>query len=654
MAHVTQWFLDLSVRMKLMAGFGLVLLLTCGVAGAGLLAIDGIMDRANLVKQVARIHASLGLVREREKTFALTANNNLKEEVEKEIGRIVTLAGDAAARSNSQEYRSQFDAIARQSAQYLNAFNHYAEAKRLASDSQVVMGEKSRETLTAFASLEEKFFERTRAILKLPRMPAGDPVDLAETAVNFSRNLNRLRELEHQFLSTASPSVYQQWQDTFLALRQDVANFAAERSGSERAVLDAAGEALETYRVAFERYRRSMAAIAGAETRMQRTAADVLRRAEEVSVSQRSAMESVGQSSILGVSLMSALAVLLGIGAALVITRLILVPLRKTVEAAQRISGGDLTVSVSVQRSDELGLLAGSMCHMTQRLRELIGQISASTGTVTTESKRLSETAEATRLGVEHQQSETAQTAAAIEQMANSIREVATSAGDASSHTSAANQGMHVGRHLLESVQEQMRHLGGRLAQSADSVLKLETETHAIGTVLDVIKSVSEQTNLLALNAAIEAARAGEQGRGFAVVSDEVRGLAERTRHSAAEIEVLVVNLQAVATEAAREMQTSLAISQQVESAATEACESLSDVASRFSAIERMNQSIARAAEQQQLVGSSISDSVSQISQVGEQSAERADRTAIASADLARLAAELQTAVSRFRVGDLS
>ena len=87
----------------------------------------------------------------------------------------------------------------------------------------------------------------------------------------------------------------------------------------------------------------------------------------------------------------------------------------------------------------------------------------------------------------------------------------------------------------MNSMQETVRTGNGGSISNARSV--------EIGSMVDVIASISKQTNLLALNASIEAADEGDAGRGFAVVAGEVRKLAEESGSSAAQIGEVVHNI---------------------------------------------------------------------------------------------------------------
>lgn len=84
------------------------------------------------------------------------------------------------------------------------------------------------------------------------------------------------------------------------------------------------------------------------------------------------------------------------------------------------------------------------------------------------------------------------------------------------------------------------------MQESNSALNRLVGHSKEIGTIIEVITTITEQTNLLALtlNAAIESARAGEAGKGFAVVAEEVRKLAEQSKSSAAQIAALVQEIQ--------------------------------------------------------------------------------------------------------------
>jgi methyl-accepting chemotaxis protein len=113
--------------------------------------------------------------------------------------------------------------------------------------------------------------------------------------------------------------------------------------------------------------------------------------------------------------------------------------------------------------------------------------------------------------------------ATAVEQMQESINEIAQSTANAT-----------------EVVTRAVR----TVAATNERVETLGTSSAEIGKVIEVITSIAEQTNLLALNATIEAARAGDAGKGFAVVANEVKELAKQTAQATEEISSRIVAIQ--------------------------------------------------------------------------------------------------------------
>jgi methyl-accepting chemotaxis protein len=344
------------------------------------------------------------------------------------------------------------------------------------------------------------------------------------------------------------------------------------------------------------------------------------------------------------------LALLLGIFAAIVITRQITRPLQQTLEVVDRIASGDLTHTITITRRDELGVLQQGIQRMGVTLRDLISGIRDGVTQIASAAEELSAVTEQTSAGVNNQKIETDQVATAMQEMSATVHEVARNAEQASVAAANADTQARDGDKVVGEAITQIEKLAGEVLRSSDAMTLLEQESDKIGKVMDVIKAVAEQTNLLALNAAIEAARAGEAGRGFAVVADEVRGLAQRTQQSTEEIESLIAGLQNGTRQVSQIMLGSRSLTDSSVALTRKAGTSLESITQTVSSIQAMNQQIAAAAEQQSSVADEISRSIVNVRDVCEQTAEASEETAASSVELARLGGQLQMMVGHFKV----
>ena len=192
--------------------------------------------------------------------------------------------------------------------------------------------------------------------------------------------------------------------------------------------------------------------------------------------------------------------------------------------------------------------------------------------------------------------------------------------------------------------------LAVQLSSTAEIMLKVNDQSNNIGSILATIRGIAEQTNLLALNAAIEAARAGEQGRGFAVVADEVRSLAVRSQSATDEIRQMIQNLQQQSTAAVSAITRGKADADTCVGHTAELVQSLGHINQAISQMQQISSAIADATQNQLGLGHAITDNMTTMVTLAEQSSDKASRTLQHSDAVAQSAEQLQQSIHKFKV----
>ncbi|WP_336873180.1 methyl-accepting chemotaxis protein [Pseudomonas juntendi] len=332
------------------------------------------------------------------------------------------------------------------------------------------------------------------------------------------------------------------------------------------------------------------------------------------------------------------------------IAQRVLHPLREAGQHFQRIAGGDLSMPVQAQGSNEIGQLFHELQRMQQSQRDTLGQIGRCARQLDEAATALDAVTEQSAKNLRQQGLELEQAATAVTEMTTAVEEVARNAISTSQTTSESNQLATQSRRQVSDNIDGTEAMTREIQTSSTHLEQLVGQVRDIGKVLEVIRSVFEQTNLLALNAAIEAARAGEAGRGFAVVADEVRTLAYRTQQSTQEIEQMIGRVQAGTEAAVASMQASTHRAQSTLDVTLASGQVLEGIYSAIGEINERNLVIASAAEEQAQVAREVDRNLLNIRELSNHSAAGAHQTSAASKALSGLVGEMTTLVGQFKL----
>ncbi|KQL21941.1 hypothetical protein AN957_15725 [Cytobacillus solani] len=373
------------------------------------------------------------------------------------------------------------------------------------------------------------------------------------------------------------------------------------------------------------------------------------------------------------------ISLILGIGAALFITRMIAKPLRLVTKRIDEISKGNLSIpSIEINSKDEIGILAKSVNEMKNSLHKIVTEVVNVSGFVNKQSDELTVSSEEVKLGSQQIATTMHELSYGAEEQANSASESARAVEDVNVQIKQADFAgknlKEASNEVLEKAQEgtklmnqsvhQIETISQIVSESMEKVVNLDLKNENIYQLVHVIQDVAAQTNLLALNAAIEAARAGEYGKGFAVVADEVRKLAEQVSNSVQDITHITQDIQSDSKQVVETLQNGVLQSEignkqikttgetfhAISNLVLLMVEKIDQVAANLDQIQQGSEQLSAFSEEISAVTEQSAAGVQQVSASAEQQVASMETISASTQSLKVLSVQLESLVKHFKI----
>jgi len=221
---------------------------------------------------------------------------------------------------------------------------------------------------------------------------------------------------------------------------------------------------------------------------------------------------------------------------------------------AKQVSNGDLSKEIPLLSQDEVRdleeIFSLMVCHLkgmlsdmknvSLQVQETNANLTQLTKKVLENSQKIDQSATAIAKGSEEQTLIVQKTSLKVDDGLKEMDEMLKQSADTVSKINEARHKTETGELNARKTLKHLEEVLKQMAEYAQPIYRLSRRVEKIQLVTKVMDDIAQKTDLLSLNASIEATRAGEIGKGFALVANEIRDMAENSKHSSQEIETLV------------------------------------------------------------------------------------------------------------------
>ena len=607
LAAVVTGFNNWSVGKKLASGFILVLLITVGIAAAGISGFATIRTDTQKQQIVVQMVQALNKGRLNRTLYQYTGISSYSEENARALQQLQQLGQSLYQFSWRPEGKAKLESVRQGIERYLAQRDTFVGT---VNQRNTLLKEMNIATLDDYGRNSEALTRQT-----------GADINITLAASRLDAAIQQTLKAWPDFIAKPDDAQKANINNKLSAVNERAELLKNLHPGGENGWM--AGLILDTARLSatLDNYQAAFIAQEKQSGTLTATAGNLNRAVSDLYQSQlTSVIDAINQANVLMYGA-TVLGVLAGLIIAWRITRNITQPLRETLLVADKIASGDLTAHIDTHRGDEPGLLMQAVGRMNQNLKEIIVQVRQGVDNVARASAEIAAGNIDLSSRTEEQSAAVVQTAASMEQLTSTVKQNAENAHQAS--TLAQEASLNAGR-------------GGKIVQEVVMTMaEISTSSRKIADIINVINGIAFQTNILALNAAVEAARAGEQGRGFAVVAGEVRSLAQRSATAAREIETLI-------GEAGAKVNNG---SQLVSSAG----QAMDDIVRSVSQVSSIMHEIAHASEEQSRGILQIGQAMTEMDTTTQQNAALVEESSAAASSLEEQAKQLEQTVAVFK-----